>query len=283
MHDVKKLLSIVYAGLVVSACASTSTSSPSSDSSCESASEKTTLTVLAASSLVNVLTDQKDELLAVIPCVSNIEFSFGSSTALAAQIANGAPADLFISASESAAESVRVAGGLDALSQPFTYNRGEIMVSTRSKFYENFYNIASMRESVNPGIQVGVCVASAPCGHIADEIFQKSEAVLEVSGWTRILITDTEASSVEELVTKIKMGELDAGIVYHSDCYVASEDESVRCIEIANSANARTGYIAVRLTKNNASDAIYNYLVAPAFQKVLNEKFGFYNYSYNLN
>ena len=270
-------------GLVVSACGSSSASSPSSDSSCENASGKTTLTVLAASSLVNVLTDQKDELLARIPCISNIEFSFGSSTALAAQIANGAPADLFISASESAAESVRVAVGLDALSQPFTYNRGEIMVSTRSKFYENFYNIASMRESENPGIKIGVCVASAPCGHIADEIFQKSEAVLEVSGLTRKLITDTEASSVEELVTKIKLGELDAGIVYHSDCYVASEDESVKCIEIANAANARTGYVAVRLTKNYASGAMYNYLVAPAFQKVLNEKFGFYNYTYNLN
>lgn len=267
----------------MSACASSSASSPSSDPSCENVSGKTTLTVLAASSLVNVLMDQKDELLAGIPCISNIEFSFGSSTALAAQIANGAPADLFISASESAAESARVAAGLDSLSQPFTYNRGEIMVSTRSKYYENFYNIASMRESVNPGIQIGVCVASAPCGQIADEIFQKSEAVLEVSGLTRKLITDTEASSVEDLVTKIKLGELDAGIVYHSDCYVASEDESVKCIEIANAANATTGYVAVRLMKNYASDAIYNYLMTPAFQKVLNEKFGFYNYTYNLN
>lgn len=279
----KKLLSIICAALIVSACASSSASSPSTDPSCENASGKTSLTVLAASSLVNVLTDQKDEMLAEIPCISNIEFSFGSSTALAAQIANGAPADLFISASESAAESVRVAMGLKALSQPFTYNRGEIMVSTRSKFYENFHNIADMRESANPGIQIGVCVASAPCGKIADEIFQKSEAVLEVGGLTRKLITDTEASSVEELVTKIKLGELDAGIVYHSDCYVASEDESVECIEIANAANAHTGYVGVRLTKDYVSDAIYNFLMAPAFQKVLNEKFGFYNYGYNLN
>ena len=268
---------------MVSACGSSSESSPNSDPSCENASGKTTLTVLAASSLVNVLKDQKDELLAEIPCLSNIEFSFGSSTALAAQIANGAPADLFISASESAAESVRVAMGLDPLSKPFTYNRGEIMVSTRSKFVENVHNLADMRESDNPGIQMGVCVSSAPCGKIADEIFENSKAVLEVSGLSRELLADTETGSVEELVTKIKLGELDAGIVYHSDCHVASEDESVKCIELANAANATTGYVAVSLTKSSASDAVYNYLMSPAFQKVLNEKFGFYNYTYNLN
>jgi molybdate transport system substrate-binding protein len=266
-----------------SACGSSSSSSPNSDSACDNTSEKTTLTVLAASSLVNVLKDQKDEMLAEIPCISNIEFSFGSSTAIAAQIANGAPADLFISASESAAESVRVALGLEALPQPFTYNRGEIMVSTKSKFLENVYNIADMRESENPGIQIGVCVSSAPCGKIADEIFENSKAVLEVSGLSRELIADTEASSVEELVTKIKLGELDAGIVYHSDCYVASKDESVRCIELANAANAHTEYVAVSLTKSFASGAVRSYLLAPAFQKVLNEKFGFYNYGYNLN
>jgi hypothetical protein len=52
---------------------------------------------------------------------------------------------------------------------------------------------------------------------------------------------------------------------------------------LANAANAHTEYVAVSLTRSFASGAVRSYLLAPAFQKVLNEKFGFYNYGYNLN
>jgi molybdate transport system substrate-binding protein len=238
----------------------------------------TALTILAASSLANAFNEAKEKFLVNQPCVSDITFSFGSSSTLATQIMNGSPADVFVAASQTAMETVTAAGVNDGEPTVFSYNRGEIMISGKSDFVNSVSNVAEMRDSVNKGIRVGLCVSSAPCGSIADKIIEKSRKISKASDLVRAAFVDTEAASAEELVTKIEIGELDAGIVYHSDCFSSERKGLVQCREIPLSLNATTEYAAVALKKSAGAQIFIQFLLSKEVQTLLNEKYGFYNY-----
>lgn len=240
--------------------------------------QPTTLTILAASSLANAFNEAKEIFLANQPCVSDITFSFGSSSTLATQVVNGSPADVFVAASQTAMEMVTTAGVNAGEPKVFSYNRGEIMISGKSDFIDSVDNIADMQDSVNEGIRIGMCVSSAPCGSIADKIIEKYRTMFEETDLVRANFVDTEAASAEELVTKIELGELDAGIVYHSDCFSSERKGLAQCREIPPSLNATTEYSAVSLKKSTAAQAFVQFLLTEKIQTLLNEKYGFYNY-----
>ncbi|CAB4607629.1 unannotated protein [freshwater metagenome] len=238
----------------------------------------TALTILAASSLANAFNEAKEKFLVNQPCVSDITFSFGSSSTLATQIVNGSPADVFVAASQTAMETVTTAGVNEGEPTVFSYNRGEIMISGKSDFVDSVFNVADMRDSANKGIRVGLCVSSAPCGSIADKIIEKSRKISKASDLVRAAFADTEAASAEELVTKIEIGELDAGIVYHSDCFSSERKGLVQCREIPLSLNATTEYAAVALKNSAGAQIFIRFLLSKEVQTLLNEKYGFYNY-----
>lgn len=239
----------------------------------------TALTILAASSLANAFNEAKEKFLVNQPCVSDITFSYGSSSTLATQIVNGSPADVFVAASQTAMETVTTAGVNEGEPTVFSYNRGEIMISGKSDFVNSVSNVAEMRDSVNKGIRVGLCVSSAPCGSLADKIIEKSRKMSKASDLVRAAFVDTEAASAEELVTKIEIGELDAGIVYHSDCFSSERKGLVQCREIPLSLNATTEYAAVALKKSTGAQLFIQFLLSKETQTLLNEKYGFYNYN----
>ena len=127
--------------------------------------------VLAASSMANVLQEIKPEYLADHPCVTDLVFSFGSSATLGAQIVNGSPADVFVSASKSTMDTVTSAGVISTSSQ-FAKNYAAIMFYKDSKFDENITSLLSLLDALNPGIKVGLCVETAPCGSLADLVLK---------------------------------------------------------------------------------------------------------------
>ena len=136
------------------------------------------------------------------------------------------------------------------------------MVNPNSKYDSQITNVASLADAINAGIKVGLCVSTAPCGALADSILEKA-------GISRTAIADTESPSVEDLVSKIEMGELDAGIVFHSDCV------SSQCITIPSDMNATTSYFVAALNSRAASQQFADFVSSSRFTGILQSKFGF--------
>jgi ABC-type molybdate transport system substrate-binding protein len=118
--------------------------------SCPVPKDQGKVVVLAASSMANVLEEIKPEYLADHPCVTDLVFSFGSSATLAAQIVNGSPADVFVSASKSTMDTVTSAGVISTPSR-FATNYGAIMFYKDSNFDESITSLLSLLESASPG------------------------------------------------------------------------------------------------------------------------------------
>ena len=267
---------LCFSGCVSSVSAPTDTSSIS----CPVPKDQGKVVVLAASSMANVLQEIKPEYLADHPCVIDLVFSFGSSATLAAQIVNGSPADVFVSASKGTMDSVQEAGLISTPSR-FAKNYAAIMFYKDSKFDENITSLLSLLDSKNPDIKVGLCVETAPCGSLADSVLKNAGEAYGNQSLNRDEVADTESPSVEDLVSKIEMGELDAGIVYKSDCHFsATSKKSSGCVEIPDMHNgkalnlANEYYVGAINSKANSRE-FSQFIASAAFQSILQSKHGF--------
>ncbi len=189
-----------------------------------------TLTVFAAASLTDVFTALGDELEQRNPDLT-VQFNFAGSSALATQITQGAPVDVFASANEKQMTVVTDAG-LAADPVVFTSNVLQIAVPVD--------NPAGVRELADFGredLTLGVCAPDVPCGAAAEEVFA-------LAGVTPR--PDTLEEDVRAALTKVELGEVDAALVYASD--VASAGDSVRGIEFPEAEQAINDYPICVLT-----------------------------------
>ena len=225
--------------------------------------------------MVNVFNDVKAQYLASNPCTTDIVFSYGSSATLATQIVNGAPADVFVSASAATMTTVQNAGVLKTTPSVFAKNLAEIMVYPKSQFMGMIGALQDLLDARSPGIKVGLCVASAPCGSLANTVLANARAAYSAPTLTRANVADSETPSVEDLVIKIEMGEFDAGIVYHSDCQYAIPGAKATCVEIPANINSSNSYLVAPLnTQKNSTDFVA-YLNSYEFQHYAQWKYGF--------
>jgi len=235
---------------------------------CQNQSDKGPLTVFATSSMTNVLTEIKEKYLSEHPCVSDLTFSFGSSSMLGSQIKAGAPADVFIAASE---ETMQLVVGLQVGDIPmFARNGAEIMLFKDGQFIGKIDDLRDLMDVNNPGIKVGLCVSTAPCGAIADD-------VLFAQNLSREAIVDTEATSVQDLVTKIQLGELDAGIVFKSDCVYALRHQTARCVGISQTKDfsISSPYFSVQFNSNKNTTDWASFISSNSTKKMLQVSYGF--------
>lgn len=245
-----------------------------SDSGCSSRDD---LFVLAASSLAVVEEDMRTSFASIEPCV-DITFSFGSSGTLASQVVSGVPADVFLSAGKKATDQVVGARLVSHGPTDFARNSIAIMVSAKSKFVDAISELLDLSDDRNPGVVVGLCDQNAPCGQLVDKVFTNAAAAgIQVS---RSSVADTEANSVESLVTKIELGEIDAGFVYSSDCAATTRERDVRCVSVPEVANGRklnefTTYSAMALNADTISAHFVDMVGGKEFMSTLIEKFGF--------
>jgi molybdate transport system substrate-binding protein len=197
-----------------------------------------TIRVFAASSLTGAFTDLAKEFEKQHPGTT-VELNFGASSDLATQIANGAPADVFASASPTNMDQVVSAG--DAHDpRRFAVNTMEIAVPRT-----NPGRVHALSDLARPGVTVAVCQAQVPCGVVAAHVFHKAGLTVHPV---------TEEVDVKSVLTKVSVGEVDAGVVYVTD--VRAAGDQVRGIRIPRSVNATTFYpIAVLRSSQNAATA----------------------------
>lgn len=263
-HARRALALLVPLALV--ACGSTQETTPATDD-CKG------VVVFAASSFGPMLADPPAS-----ECLDDITVSLASSTALAAQVADGAPVDVFVSAGVDAVNSL-LSQGVE-LGDPVTigFNRASLMVSGTGAAR----GIGSVFDLATVDAVVGACVPSAPCGRLFDDVMANASGSGEGRGLdlSRDGLVDTEAANAADLVSKIALGEIDAGIVYESDCRARPATGEVRCVQIPAAAtdgaplNARVPYVVVRVSSTAGAGRAFAALTSPAFARRLVDRFG---------
>ena len=188
--------------------------------------EDGTLTVLAASSLTDVYeglaTDFEEEQGV------DVEFSFGSSTDLAEQAADGAPGDVLSTAD---ATSMQIAEDAGVTGDVVTFATNVLVIVTPPG---NPAGIESL-EDLADATWVR-CADDVPCGRVA-------LSVLEASGITAEPVSLEE--DVRSTLDKVISEEAEAGLVYASDAVAAGDD--VTTIEIPGAEEHLTSYFAAPL------------------------------------
>jgi molybdate transport system substrate-binding protein len=184
-----------------------------------------------------------------------VVFNFGSSSGLATQIAAGAPADVFASASMKNMDQVIKAG---AATSPTSFAGNVMQIAVPP---ENPGNITRLSDLARPTVKVALCQTAVPCGVTAAKVFANA----------RLTMTPvTQEVDVKAVLTKVALGEVDAGIVYVTD--VRAAGGTVRGIVIPADVNASTRYPIATLTKapNKATArAFTGYVLSPSGAGVL--------------
>jgi molybdate transport system substrate-binding protein len=217
--------------------------------------DKVTLRVFAAASLTETFTTLGKQFEKDHPD-TKVEFNFGPSSGLAEQITGGAPADVFASASPGNMDTL-VQSGDASDPKDFAKNSGEVAVPP-----DNPAGIAAVGDLVGQGVKVAVCQPQVPCGKLADAIF------LDKLGLD--LKPATEEVDVKSVLTKVELGEVDAGVVYVTD--VKAAGDKVTGVPIPGDLNASTSYpiAALRQAPNpDAAAAFVAYVLSADGQAVL--------------
>jgi molybdate transport system substrate-binding protein len=153
------------------------------------------LTILAAASLTNVFPQ-------VAP---KDRFSFGGSNMLAAQIQQGAPADVFASANTKLPEQLYEQGLVE---KPVVFTRNELILIVPKKNPAGIHSVYDLRK---PGVKLVVGAVGVPVGDY-------TRVVLHNLGLDDVLNSVvSQETDVREVLAKVALGEADAGFVYTTD------------------------------------------------------------------
>ncbi|MFD1719980.1 molybdate ABC transporter substrate-binding protein [Amnibacterium endophyticum] len=191
------------------------------------------ITVDAAASLNRVLPELATQFERQYPGTS-IDFSFGGSSALAAQIVSGAPVDVFAAASTTTMRTVVDAGRTAADPVVIARNRLEIAVPAG-----NPAGITGLADFADAKRTVVVCAKEVPCGAAAQKAFRLAGVAAE---------PDSYEPDVTAVLTKVRTGEADAGLVYATDVEAAAGQ--VEGIAIPQADEALTSYPIAPLTES---------------------------------
>ncbi|MEJ3745709.1 molybdate ABC transporter substrate-binding protein [Actinomycetes bacterium KLBMP 9797] len=213
------------------------------DSAASKGADERTLTVLAAASLTESFTQIGKDFEAANPGTT-VTFSFAGSSALATQINQGAPADVFASASPATMAAVTDAGSADGT--PVTFARNRLVIAVPKG---NPEGVAGLADLATPGRKVALCAAQVPCGAAA----QQALAAAGVA-----LTPVTQEQDVKAALSKVRLGEVDAALVYRTDVRAASSD--VDGVEFAESASAVNDYPIVVVRDSDTARAFVAYV-----------------------
>ncbi|GGO21273.1 molybdate ABC transporter substrate-binding protein [Micromonospora parathelypteridis] len=229
------------------------TASPGSGTS--SAGVTGTVTVFAAASLTESFTTIGKDFEAANPGVK-VTFSFAGSSALATQINQGAPADVFASAAPTNMKVVTDAGNGDGT--PTTFVKNQLVIAVPKG---NPNGVTGLTDLTKPDAKVALCAEQVPCGAAAKKALDAAN----------VKVTPvTLEQDVKAALSKVKLGEVDAALVYRTDAKAAAAD--VDGIEFPESAKAINDYPII-LLKNapnrTAAQAFIAYVLADTGKSVL--------------
>ena len=182
------------------------------------------LLVSAASSLTDAFGEIEAGFEDVNPNV-DVVLNFGPSSGLREQILEGAPADVFASANTSNMDQIVAAGEAD---DPQIFVQNLLMIAVPSG---NPGRVSGLDDFSREELLIGLCAEDVPCGDFARKALSNAGVIPAI---------DTNEPDVRALLTKIEVGELDAGITYVTD--IVSADDGVEGIDIPQDVNQVVEY-----------------------------------------
>lgn len=224
------------------------------------------LTVFAAASLTGALEAVKTAYEAAVPGVS-LTLSTDSSSTLATQIEQGAPADVFLSADTANATRLAAGGFASGDPVPFATNTLAIIVPS-----DNPGAVRTPVDLARPGLRVIAAGDAVPITGYAEQLIEKLAAE---PGYPDEFATAYAASirsredNVKAIVAKLELGEGDAGIVYVTD---AKASTRVVTIDVPDGSNVSAIYagVVVKASRHQGpATAFLAWLAGPAGQSIL--------------
>jgi molybdate transport system substrate-binding protein len=188
------------------------------------------ITVFAASSLTAAFSTIGGDFQKAYPA-STVHFSFAGSSTLVGQIQQGAIGDILASADQPNMQKLVNAGLTSGSPSIFARNKLQIVVPAG-----NPKHVSGLADLGRSGLIVVLCAPAVPCGHYAAQALQKASVTVKPA---------SEETDVKAVLTKVALGEADAGIVYVTD--VKAAGSQVTGVDIPDALNVIADYPIVVL------------------------------------
>ncbi|PVC68316.1 molybdate ABC transporter substrate-binding protein [Streptomyces sp. CS081A] len=212
------------------------------------------LTVLAAASLTDVFKEAGAAYEKSHPG-TKLTFSFAGSQELVAQVSQGSPADVLVTADTKSMDKVRADTGTPAI-----IAKNRLVIATGEG---NPHKVDDLKDLADTKLKVVLAAPEVPAGKYSKQILDKQKiAVKPVS----------QEPSVRAVLSKVELGEADAGLVYRTDAERAKD--KVDAVEIPDDQNAVAQYPAATLKESKnaeAATAFVAWLSSPEGQKFLQD------------
>jgi molybdate transport system substrate-binding protein len=167
---------------------------------------------------------------------AKVTFNFAGSQALATQIQQAAPADVFASADIPNMDKLK---DLVGTPQNFASNQLQIVVEQG-----NPKNVQGLDDLADPDLKVVLAAPEVPAGKYAAEALGKAEVTVKPV---------SQEDNVKAVVTKVSLGEADAGIVYVTD--VTAGGDKVEGVDIPEDQNVTATYPMATVKASKAPEA----------------------------
>ncbi len=231
------------------------------------------LTVFAAASLTNAF----DEIGATLESGNeglDITFYYAGSQALVTQLTEGAEGDVFASANTTQMTIAANAGLIDGDPRALVGNRLALVVPT-----DNPAGITGLADLSGDDVSLVLAQLDVPVGQYVWQslCLAGADTATYGDGFVEAVTGNivSEEEDVRDVLTRVQLGEADAGIVYVSD-YVATEGGGVALIEIPDAVNVVASYPIAPVAGGDAelAAAFISYVLGSDGQAVL-EDYGF--------
>jgi molybdate transport system substrate-binding protein len=212
------------------------------------------VTVYAAASLTDVF-----------PAIDKSNtYSFAGSNALATQIMNGAPADVFASANTTIPAQLFAQGVIE---KPVVFTRNTLVIVVPKS---NPAGIKSIYDLAKPGIKIDVANSAVPVGSYTLQ-------VLDQMGLRSAVAANfvSQETDVRTVLSKVQLGQADAGFAYSTDAQTVPD--AVTVIKVPAWAQPKIAYsmaVVARSQNKPAAQAFINEVLSKAGQSTM-LKYGF--------